>query len=48
MIEKYPDQKVSFADATSVAIVRRMDIERAASFDRHFAFMLTERTVVSE
>ncbi len=46
IIEQYKDQKVSAADATSVALIRRLDIEKAASFDRHFKSILAEREVV--
>jgi predicted nucleic acid-binding protein len=48
LIEKYPEQRLSFADGTSVAIIRRMNIERIASFDRHFAIIVTERPVINE
>jgi predicted nucleic acid-binding protein len=33
----FGDQAVSFTDALSFAVMRRMRIERAFSFDRHFA-----------
>jgi predicted nucleic acid-binding protein len=33
----YPDQDFSLVDRTSLAIMRRLGIERAASFDEHFA-----------
>jgi predicted nucleic acid-binding protein len=46
IIDKYKDQKVSAADATSVAMIRRLDLEKVASFDRHFRIIITEREVV--
>ncbi len=33
----YPDQDFSIVDRTSFAVMRRLGIERAASFDPHFA-----------
>jgi predicted nucleic acid-binding protein len=46
IIEKFRDQKLSAADATSAAIVRRLDIRRVASFDRHFPIVLPDREIV--
>lgn len=46
LIRKFPEQRLSFADATSFAIVRRFDIEKAASFDKHFRIVLPEREVI--
>ena len=46
IIEKFKDQKVSAADATSVAIIRRLNVEKVASFDKHFQIIITEREVV--
>jgi len=33
----FPDQDFSLVDRTSFAVMRRLGIERAASFDNHFA-----------
>ena len=46
LIVKYHDQRISFADATSVLVVRAYDIPKVASFDRHFRIILTEREIV--
>jgi predicted nucleic acid-binding protein len=35
--EKYADQKVGFTDCVSFALMRRHRMERAFTFDRHFA-----------
>jgi uncharacterized protein len=35
--EAFPDQDFSIVDRTSFAVMRRLGIERAASFDHHFA-----------
>jgi predicted nucleic acid-binding protein len=48
IIERYQDQRVSAADASSMAIVRRLDIEKTASFDKHFKIILTEREVLGQ
>lgn len=45
IIERFRDQKLSAADATSAAIVRRLDIRRVASFDKHFQIILPDREV---
>ena len=36
-LEKFADQRISFTDALSFALMRRERIEQAFSFDRHFA-----------
>lgn len=46
IIETYKDQRVSAADATSVSIIRRLDLEKVASFDKHFRIILKEREVL--
>ena len=46
IIEKFRDQRLSAADAVSAAVVRRMDIRKVASFDRHFPLMLQDREII--
>ena len=36
-LEKYSDQRLSFTDAVSFALMRRHGIRRVFGFDRHFA-----------
>ncbi len=38
LFRKLADQKVSFTDCVSFALMRRHRIERAFGFDRHFAY----------
>lgn len=45
-MRKYHEQKLSLADAVSIAVIRRMDIEKVASFDRHFRIILTQCEVI--
>ena len=37
LFSKFADQKVSFTDCVSFALMRRHDLNRAFTFDRHFA-----------
>ncbi len=46
IIERFRNQKLSAADATSVAVIRRLEIRKVASFDKHFHIMLPDREVV--
>ena len=46
IIDRYGEEKVSAADATSIAAIRRLDVEKVASFDKHFKLIVTEREVV--
>ena len=36
LVAKYLDQKLSYADALSVALMRRHHIQKILSFDKHF------------
>ena len=36
LFSKFADQKVSFTDCVSFALMRRHDLNRAFTFDRHF------------
>ena len=38
LYEKYADQRLSFTDAVSLALMRRHRIKRAFTFDAHFAY----------
>lgn len=37
LLERYADQRLSFTDCLSFALMRRQAIARAFTFDRHFA-----------
>ena len=37
MFAKFADQQVSFTDCVSFVLMRRNRLERAFTFDRHFA-----------
>lgn len=43
LIGKFVEQRLSLTDAVSIAVIRRMDFERVASFDKHFRLLLPER-----
>lgn len=47
LIAQYDDQRLSLADATSFVLVRRLGIQRVASFDSHFRIVLAEREILS-
>lgn len=36
IVEKYLDQQISFTDAITVALMKRLRIKKVFSFDRHF------------
>jgi len=46
IIHRFRDQKLSAADATSAAIVRRLDLMKVASFDKHFQLLLPDREII--
>lgn len=37
LFESFADQGVSFTDAVSFAVMKRLSVDRAFTFDRHFA-----------
>ena len=46
IIKKYREHKISAADATSAVMIRRLKIEKAASFDKHFRILLPDIEVL--
>lgn len=43
LLEKYNDQKISYCDALSVALMNEHKIQSILSFDHHFEVMRVER-----
>jgi predicted nucleic acid-binding protein len=43
LLEKYNDQKISYCDALSVAIMKQLEIDVIFAFDHHFELMGTRR-----
>ena len=39
ILKKYSDQKLSFTDATSFAVIKRFDIRKVFSLDKHFKLL---------
>ena len=39
ILKKYSDQKLSFTDATSFAVIKRFDIKKVFSLDKHFKLL---------
>jgi len=39
LFKKYADQKISFTDCISFAIMQRLHIQKVFGFDRHFRFL---------
>jgi len=46
LIRQFSQLKLSFADATSIAVVRRLDIPKIAAFDQHFSIVAPEREIL--
>lgn len=46
LMESHPGTRLSYADATACAVVRRLDIPRVLAFDSDFKIVLPEREVV--
>jgi len=46
LLEQYKEHRLSSTDAASFALIRRLDIKKVASFDKHFQIVLTEREVI--
>ncbi len=46
ILKRYEEHKISAADATSAALIHRLDVERVASFDKHFKVLIVDRPVV--
>ena len=46
VMEQFKEQKLSLADVTSFAVIRRLDIKRVAAFDKHFRIVLKEREIL--
>ena len=46
ILRRFANRRLSAADATGCAIIRRLNIAQVASFDQDFAIVLTERTVL--
>ena len=42
-METHPNVRLSYADATACALVRRLDIPRVLTFDSDFTILLPER-----
>lgn len=47
LIDQFPEQRLSFTDATSIALLRRFDITKVAAFDKHFSIVAPEREILS-
>lgn len=39
ILKKYSDQNLSFTDATSFAVIKRLDIKKVFSLDKHFKLL---------
>ncbi len=46
IIETYREQKISMADGLSMSVIRRLDIPKVASFDKHFKIVMPEREIL--
>lgn len=39
VLKKYSDQKLSFTDATSFVLIKKLDIKKTISLDKHFSLL---------
>ena len=46
IIEKFANRRLTYADSTACALVRRLDIPRVLAFDHDYRVVLPEREVV--
>ena len=47
IVTKYSDQKISFTDATSFAVIKRLEIKKIFSLDKHFKLLKGVENILS-